>query len=149
MAKESRRGNLLLLSDEEVEERRPILLAGIGQFNDGYFFEAHETLEELWLQCRPPVRTFLQGIIQVAAAYVHLMRHEYPGTIRLLDAALLKFADCSDGYMGVDLARLVTETQRARDELAGLGPERFEEWDRGRIPQIHLVGAASLAERRR
>ncbi len=140
MAKEASPRNLPLLSDEELEERRPILLAGIEQYNDGYFFEAHETLEELWLQCRPPVRTLLQGIIQLAAAFVHLMRHEYPGTIRLLDAALAKFRDYSDDYMGVDLERLVTEAQRARNELAALGPERFEEWARGRIPQIHLVG---------
>ncbi len=138
MAKEARPRNLPLLTEAEVEERRPVLLRGIEQYNAGYFFEAHETWEELWLQSPSPVRNFLQGIIQLAAAFVHLMRHEYPGTIRLIGHALEKLEGFPPGYLGVDAARLVAEARRARDELGALGPERFEEWDRGGIPRIHL-----------
>ena len=36
--------NLPLLTAEEVEERRPILLAGLQQYNDGYFFEVAELM---------------------------------------------------------------------------------------------------------
>ena len=137
MAKAARPRNLPLLTEAEVEERRPILLRGIEQYNQGYFFEAHETWEELWLQCPLPTRNFLQGIIQLAAAFVHLMRREYPGTIRLLDQALEKLEGFPAEFMGIDAARLVSEARRARDGLASLGPERFREWDQGGIPQIH------------
>ena len=139
MAKEARPRNLPLLTEAEVEERRPILLAGIQQYNDGYFFEAHETWEELWLQSPQPIRNFLQGIIQMAAAFVHLVRREYPGTIGLLGAALEKLEGFPADYMGIDLARLVAEARRAHDELAALGQDRFEEWDQARIPQIRLL----------
>ena len=139
MADAARTRNLPLLTEEEVEERRPILLAGIEQCNEGYFFEAHETWEALWLRSPWPVRSFLQGIIQVAAAFVHLMRHEYPGTIRLLKAALDKLEAFPHDYQGIDAGRLVSDVRRARDELIALGPRRFEEWDKGRIPRIHLV----------
>ena len=138
MVKQARSRNLPLLTDEEVEERRPILLAGIEQYNSGYFFEAHETWEELWLQSPWPFRQFLQGMIQLAAAFVHLMRHEYPGVIRLLDEALAKIEDASM-TMGVDAKRLMADARAAREELAAFGPERFEEWNQRRIPQIRFV----------
>ena len=121
MAKQARPRNLPLLTEEQMEERRPVLLAGVAQYNAGYFFEAHETWEEVWLQSPWPFRRFLQGLIQVAAAFVHLMRHEYPGTIRLLDEALAKLQDASVA-MGIDRKRLVLEARRARDELAAIGP---------------------------
>jgi predicted metal-dependent hydrolase len=138
MAKEARPRNLPLLTEEQMEERRPILLAGLAQYNSGFFFEAHETWEELWLQSPWPFRRFLQGLIQLAAAFVHLMRHEYPGTIRLLNEALAKLQD-APVTAGIDAERLVAEAHRARDELAALGPERFEQWDQSSIPQIRLV----------
>lgn len=139
MAKEARPRNLPLFTEEEVAARRPILLAGIEQYNAGYFFQAHETWEELWLQSPWPIRRFLQGLIQLAAAFVHLMRHEHPGTVGLLSAALEKLADFPPDYLGIDVARLVVEARRAHDELVALGPARFEEWDQRGIPQIGLV----------
>jgi predicted metal-dependent hydrolase len=144
MAKDARPRNQPLLTEEEVAERRHILLQGIGQFNDGYFFEAHETWEDLWYPSPWPMRQFLQGVIQVAAALVHLMRHEYPGTIRLLDAALEKLERFPEVYLGIDNTRLIAEVRRAREELETLGPERFEEWDRDGIPQIGLVDEGEL-----
>jgi hypothetical protein len=149
MAKEARPRNLPLLTEAEVEERRPVLLRGIEQYNAGYFFEAHETWEELWLQSPWPVRNFLQGIIQLAAAFVHLMRHEYQGTIRLLGHALEKLEGFPPDYLGIDAARLVAEARRAREELAALGPERFEAWDHSGIPRIHLHadGTSSSGDR--
>jgi hypothetical protein len=139
MAKEAKSRNLALFTEEEVEARRPILLAGIEQYNSGYYFEAHETWEDLWLRSPWPFRHFLQGLIQIAAAFVHLMRREYPGTIRLLDEGLAKL-DGASMTMGVDAKRLVADARRARDELAALGPERFEEWDQARLPRIHFTG---------
>ena len=134
--------NLRLLSEEEVAQRRPILLAGIQQFNDGYFFQAHETLEELWLVSPLPTRTFLQGIIQTAAAFVHMRRREHTGTVRLLGHALAKLETFPSEYMGIDVARLVTEVRAARDELIALGPERLKEWDN--VPAIRLLDMANV-----
>lgn len=139
MPEKSGRRNLQLLSEEELEERRPVLLEGIGQFNGGYFFEAHETWEDVWYPSPWPARQFLQGLIQTAAAFVHLMRHQYPGTVRLLGHALAKLDEFPDGYMGIDAARLRREVAQVRDEIVELGEERFQEWDRDRIPSIHFV----------
>ena len=136
---DTRRRNQRLLTEEEVEERRHILVAGIEQYNAGYFFEAHETLEDLWLPSPWPIRPFLQGIIQLSAGFVHLMRHEYPGTVMLIGRAIEKLEAAPDEYLGVNNAQLVAGARRAHDELVKLGPDRFEEWDQRRIPKIAFV----------
>lgn len=42
-------------------------------FNTGYYYEAHDVLEELWLSCRKEPRgDFYKGLIQLAGAFVHL-----------------------------------------------------------------------------
>ena len=139
MGEQTRNRNLRLLTEEEVQERRYILVAGVEQYNAGYYFEAHETLEELWLPSPWPVRPFLQGIIQLAAGFVHLMRHEYPGTVRLLARAIEKLEAAPDVYMGIDSAQLVADARRAHGELKALGPDRFQEWDLREIPKIAFV----------
>ena len=45
----------------------PRFLKGIEEFNQGLFFECHETLEEIWLEEHGEDRAFYQGIIQIAA----------------------------------------------------------------------------------
>ena len=131
--------NQPLLTEEEVQGRRHILVAGIEQFNHGYFFEAHETLEELWLPSPWPIRPFLQGIIQLAAGFVHLMRHEYPGTVKLLARGIEKIEAAPSDFMGIDAKQLAAGARDAHDALVELGPERFREWDRRGIPKISIV----------
>lgn len=61
---------------------------GVAQFNARLFFEAHETWEEIWLVSPEPDKTFLQGIIQIAAAFHHYGRGNTRGTRSLLEAGL-------------------------------------------------------------
>jgi predicted metal-dependent hydrolase len=70
--------------DEHQERFR----RGVEQFNARLFFEAHETWEEIWLVSAEPEKAFLQGIIQVAAAFHHYSRGNMRGTRSLLEAGL-------------------------------------------------------------
>ena len=69
-----------------------LLRAGIELYNGGSYFEAHEAWEEVWLEAENSEREFYQGLIQVTAAFVHVTRNEYPGSVRLLDAGISKLA---------------------------------------------------------
>ena len=42
---------------------------GLAHFNNREFWEAHESWETLWLVAESDVEQFLQGLIQIAAAY--------------------------------------------------------------------------------
>ena len=69
-------------------------------FNRQRFFEAHEVLEALWLEeRRGPQADLFQGLIQLAAAFVHLEKNR-PGPA----AALLRLAQAHlRGFPGVHL----------------------------------------------
>lgn len=72
-----------------VPEELPVEYLGFFDcFNRGDFFEAHEVLEELWLDCRmSPIGNFYKGLIQYAGVFVHL-QHGRPAPA----AALLRLA---------------------------------------------------------
>lgn len=130
--------NQPILTPEQLRSRLGVFYRALDEFNDGYFFESHETLEDLWLVAPWPERQLFQGVIQLAAAFVHFFRGEYPGTIKLLDAAVEKLRAFQPERLGVDLAALATDVERCRTDLAALGPERLQEWDPSRIPVMRF-----------
>jgi uncharacterized protein len=90
---------------------QPAFRRGIEQFNGGHFFDAHETWEEIWLRSPEPDKTFLQGIIQVAAAFHHHSRNNLRGARSLLQAGLARLARFPDTHRGIALAALRTSAQ--------------------------------------
>lgn len=128
--------NAPLLTEAELHVRLSEFYRAIEEFNDGYYFESHETLEDLWMVTPLPARTFFQGVIQLAAAFVHLYRREYPGIVKLLDAAIDKLSDFRPKQFGIDVSALVADASRAREAIAALGEDRLAEWDEAGIPRI-------------
>jgi predicted metal-dependent hydrolase len=128
--------NQPLLTPVELEARLDEFYDALQQYNDGWYFESHETLEDLWMVTPLPEREMFQGIIQLAAAFVHLVRGEYPGVLKLLDAAIDKLSRFEPKRFGVDISALVADSRRAREEIAALGAARVSDWDESRVPQI-------------
>ncbi|MEX0751148.1 MAG: DUF309 domain-containing protein [Dehalococcoidia bacterium] len=128
--------NQPLLTAVELQARLDEFYAALQQFNDGWYFESHETLEDLWMVTPFPERELFQGFIQAAAAFVHMVRGEYPGVLKLLDAAIDKLSRAEPERFGVDIAGFARDLEAARTEFAALGPERFLEWDAARVRKI-------------
>ena len=62
-------------------------------FNEGLYYEAHDVLEELWLQDRHGATgNFYKGLIQFAGAFVHMQKHTTERPRLKPAAALLKLA---------------------------------------------------------
>jgi hypothetical protein len=65
-------------------------------FNRGDYYEAHDVLEHLWLECRDENHAYFKGLIQIAGAFVHLKkqhaRPEHPTDGRRLHPAARLFA---------------------------------------------------------
>lgn len=72
------------------QETAELFQRGIDQFNRQEFFESHKNWEIVWLSAPEPDRTFLQGIIQVAAAMHHYHRGNIAGARSLLRRGLKK-----------------------------------------------------------
>ena len=92
------------MSDERGRpDHQTPLITGIAQFNDHDFWHAHESWEELWLAAEGDRKQFLQGLIQLAAAYHHVKRGTSPrGAVRLFDAALRRLQPFPEGYERVN-----------------------------------------------
>ncbi len=97
------------MTPQEEEEK---FRKGLEQFNHSHFFEAHETWEEIWLAAAEPEKTFLQGIIQAAAAFHHYTRGNPAGAGSLLQASLKKLEQFQETHRGLALEELRAAVRR-------------------------------------
>lgn len=80
----------------------PRFIKGIDEFNQGLFFECHETLEEIWLEDHGDDRKFYQAIIQIAAGYFKLEQGVPAGAIKLWRTGLEKLEPYRPVYLGIN-----------------------------------------------
>ncbi len=90
---------------------------GIRLFNDRYFFEAHEVLEEVWRKEHGEPRLFLQGLIQICAAYHHTQNGNRIGAVTLLERGAEKIRRYPPGYLGIDTMPLLAHVDADRARL--------------------------------
>ena len=118
---------------ELSEDERRALERGIAEFNAGYFFECHDTLEDLWTGLRGQSRDFFQGLIQVSVALYHLTGGNLAGAGSMLRRALKRFEVYPGIYYGFDLAAHRRELQTLLEQIEGGGAadprlERLPKW---------------------
>jgi uncharacterized protein len=71
-----------------ADRRRAAAEAGLEAFERGDFFEAHELLEPAWMGTSDLAeRALYQGLIKLAAGYVHAVRGNPIGMTRNLEGA--------------------------------------------------------------
>jgi len=85
------------------------LAEGLRRYRAGQFFAAHEAWEGVWLECQEPEKMFLQGLIQVTAAFHHLQRNNPRGTALLLQAALGRLERYPTRFGGISVALLCND----------------------------------------
>ena len=116
-------------------DNRKWFVAGVEQFNRLEFMEAHDSWEHVWLTKPRDEAFFAQGLIQLAAAYLHIRRGSSPqGALRLFDSALEKLAPFAPAFCAVDRSRVIAavEVHRAallRDGIVTLADDEFPTFD--------------------
>src|SRR3954452_11396722 len=93
-------------------------LQGVEHFNAHEFWEAHESWETIWLVAETDVEQFLQGMIQLTAAYHHVKRGTHRGAVRLFDAALRRLSAFPVRWSGVDRGAAEEAARRHRERVA-------------------------------
>jgi len=94
------------------------LREGIGLFNAGRYFEAHESLEEFYQRAEERHKPFVEGLIQLAAA-LRLARDfdEVKGPARMVRQALIRLENYQPAYLGVKVAGLMQAIEAWANEL--------------------------------
>jgi predicted metal-dependent hydrolase len=107
-------------------ERATALAAGLAAYGRGDFFEAHELLEPAWMGTDVTAdRALLQGLIKVAAAYVHAVRGNPAGIVRNLEGARIRLTEAQEDFTSagvadpwLDLANLIAAIDLRLADLA-------------------------------
>ena len=86
-----------------VAERRRAFEAALEAYDRGDFFETHELLEPAWMGTDDPAeRDLHQGLIKLAAAFVHGVRGNSVGIARNLGGARERLASSIDTQAALD-----------------------------------------------
>jgi predicted metal-dependent hydrolase len=93
------------------------LAEGLRLYEAGEFFTAHEAWETVWLKAPEPEKTFLQGLIQVTAAFHHLRRDNRLGAVLLLQAALRRLGQSPALFGGIAVAMVCEDARECLRRL--------------------------------
>jgi predicted metal-dependent hydrolase len=103
------------------EEIAAAYASGLAAYARGDFFEAHEILEPAWMgTANLGERELYQGLIKVAAAFVHRVRGNPPGIARNLEGARSRLVAARDAGFdgGLDLDDLIAAVDDRLGRLA-------------------------------
>jgi predicted metal-dependent hydrolase len=112
---------------------------GVDLFNEGKFWKAHEEWELVWQRQEADERLFLQGLIQLAAAYHQLTQKLNPeGLKRNMEKARAKLEPFSPAYLGVNVRPLVVIAEKAIAEAERLAGDQAASFDIRLIPKLQF-----------
>lgn len=97
------------------------LAEGLRCYRHQEFFVTHEHWEGVWLGCAEPEKTFVQALIQIAAAFHHLQRGNGRGAASLLGRALGRLERYPAAYAGIAVEPLRQSLRAWLTVLAGNG----------------------------
>jgi uncharacterized protein len=111
-------------------------------FNSREFWHAHEAWEAIWLTAPEPDKTFLQGIIQISAAFYHHQKGNLEGMRALMRRGLAKVGTFPDDYREIQLEALRKEVRQwlAADSQGDTLPSRY--------PRLQGAGKSKAAGKR-
>jgi hypothetical protein len=104
--------NALELEDFDALPIEEVHALGREHLNAGRYFPAHEAWETAWKKARDSDDAeFFKGLSQLGAGYVHLLRGNEHGTMRLLRRASGRLRAYPDGHHGVETTRVAREAE--------------------------------------
>lgn len=101
-----------------------LLDQGIAYFNQGYFFEAHDVFEEVWMHDREESRQFYQGLVQLSTGFYHFVMRNLKGTESQLTKGVAKLAPYQPEYQNIDLEELIHQVNRFLNAIRASDPDQ-------------------------
>ena len=114
---------------------------GIQLFNAGKFWHAHEAWEQVWRRHHEESRLFIQGLIQMAAAF-HLMieKRRLAGALSNFEKALTRLRLFEPSFFDLPVTDYVKAIEQARAEIRRRERGETKETDLTVAPVIVFLG---------
>ena len=120
-------------------------------FNARQYYEAHDVLENLWLETKGGDELFFKGLIQMAGAFVHLQKHfldpDHPKhgrrlrpAVRLFHLAIANLEPFAPVRLQLDVRQLCQLCRRVAAEVVASDFQR-NPWHPAHAPQLRLEAA--------
>ena len=91
---------------DEPMDKEEAIEKGRYYFNYERFWESHEVLEGAWKKSQGKEKELIQGIILVAAAFVHYQKNENEICLSIFNRALEKIGNATGKYQKIDVDAL-------------------------------------------
>jgi uncharacterized protein len=98
----------------------------VEEFNQGQFYDCHDTLEALWMEAVVPDKSFLQGVLQISVALYHLGNLNWKGAVILLGEGIRRLALYQPEYFSIDVETLIDQSDRLLTALQQAGADQVE-----------------------
>jgi hypothetical protein len=129
-------------------EKHPYYRAFFLCWNEQQYYEAHDVLEQLWLNTKSPDTDFFKGLIQAAGAFVHLKKHfehashakhsrRLPPAVRLFRLAQKNLANFAPWHHALDVAAFCQLLSRYADKIVA-SDYTINPWSPETAPQLQL-----------
>ena len=92
--------------DLKIEES---LILAKKLFNEEKYWITHEVLEGVWKKAYGDEKDLLNGLIHVAAAFVHYQKNEKDIALSIMRRALKKLMTVNEKYFGIDVVSIKSQ----------------------------------------
>jgi predicted metal-dependent hydrolase len=139
--------------DQAEPEANPYYLAFFRCWNEQQYYEAHDVLEQLWLNTKSADADFFKGLIQAAGAFVHLQKHfehpshakhgrRLPPAVRLFGLANKNLSRFAPQHRGLDISTFCQLLRGFADRIVA-SDYKTNPWSPDSAPKLE-VGAVQL-----
>jgi predicted metal-dependent hydrolase len=119
-------------TDDELQDKVKV---GVMLFNNGFFFECHEYLEEIWLKEKGREKSFLKGLIHACVAFYHLEYENIKGTVNYLKRSSSRLKVFQPTFLGIDVGRFLSDIDKTLEVLEKSRPK----YANVAIPKLKLI----------
>jgi len=114
------RGRTAPLDPEEADR---LFREGVALFNGARYWHAHEAWETLWRAAPDEERDFYQGLIQIAAGFLHLGKRNRRGARTKLSEGIARLQPYEPIHRGIGVTEIVRKAKETVADLnAGASP---------------------------
>ena len=114
----------------------PSAVKGMELFNRGEYFAAHEALEAAWREETGSIRELYRGILQASVVYLHLLRGNFEGAMKVYQRSLKWLSPWPENCRGIAVGQLRRDLEAVTIAMQKLGPERISSFDRALIKPV-------------